>query len=365
MTHINDLMDPSLLADMIEQGFIRERHHPTLPYRILGYTETAQYSKTWNEATLQCRGLVLDNADVVIARPFAKFFNDSEHDGSRLPVLDLKAPVEVTDKMDGSLGILVPTPDGHIIATRGSFESEQAAWATRFYREHYADHFAGLRDITILFEIIFKANRIVVDYDFEDLVLLGGIEIDTGHLISADLIDWPGHKAHEFPYDTLAEALAAPVRDNAEGFVVRYLDESELMVKIKLERYLQLHKIITGLSEKSVWEHASAGLAFEDLIADLPDEFHDWVTNVWDDLQECRASIGCEAREIFDQLMDYLPANGSRKEFALAVQEYPKPGIRPFLFMLLDGNIVKLDAAIWRSLKPVGETYMVNSEEAA
>src|SRR5439155_17561955 len=37
-----------------------------------------------------------------------------------------------------SLGILYPTPEGHAIATRGSFASEQALHATEVLREKYA-----------------------------------------------------------------------------------------------------------------------------------------------------------------------------------------------------------------------------------
>lgn len=358
-----DLMDPTLLAEMLEQGFIRERRHTTLPYRILGYTEEAQYSRTWNAVTTQCRGLVVDDDDNVIARPFTKFFNDGEHDGDRLPALDLSAPAEVTDKLDGSLGILVPTPDGHIVSTRGSFESEQAAWATKLYRSTYASRFSPQDGTTYLFEIIYKANRIVVDYDFEDLVLLGAVDNLTGQVSPAAAIDWPGRKAAQFPHHTLAEALAAPVRDNAEGFVIRFLD-SDLMVKIKLERYLQLHKIITGLSEKSVWEHLSAGLPLMDLLAELPDEFHQWVTDVRDNLYADYTRIDSAARESFKAITEALEDLTDRKQFAMQALKLA-PDMRPLMFLLYDGNAAKLDAAIWRTLKPVGETAMLDQVDAA
>lgn len=360
---IEQLIDPGLLASMISQGYIRERRHPTLPYRILGYSESTQYERVWNQATLQCRGLVVHDAGTVIARPFGKFFGDGEHDGERLPALDFTAPVEVTDKLDGSLAISVPTPDGLIIATRGSFESDQARWATDFYRTHYADTFVPDPAYTYLWEILYKANRIVVDYDFEDLVLLGAVHIDSGRIVAAADIDWPGRKATQFEYRTLADALAAPVRDNAEGFVVRYLD-TDLMVKIKFERYVALHRIVTGLSEKVVWEHAAAEKPFEELLIDLPDEFHRWVTDVWDDLQSSYDSIEATARNEFARIRRALPIDSGRKEFALKATELD-PRMRPLLFVLLDGNMTKLHAAIWRSLKPAGDTRMLNAEEAA
>jgi hypothetical protein len=52
--------------------------------------------------------------------------------------MDLAARCVVTDKLDGSLGILYPTPDGHAIATRGAFVSEQALHATELWLDRYA-----------------------------------------------------------------------------------------------------------------------------------------------------------------------------------------------------------------------------------
>lgn len=359
MVHTDDLIDPQLLQARIADGYVKVRHHSTLAYRIYNYSELAAYSQTWDEATMQCRGLIVDADGKVIARPFAKFFNDGEHDGERHPQLDLDAPASVSDKLDGSLGILYPTVDGYAIATRGSFESEQAQWATKFWRENYADKFTPEPGFTYLMEIIYKANRIVVDYDFEDLVLLGVVENATGDVGSVDVVDWPGRKAETFPYRTLAQALSAPVRDNAEGFVVHCEDGT--MVKLKLERYVQLHKIVTGMSEKTVWEHAASGKPFEDLIADMPDEFHDWLTATWDELQTRHAAVGRDATRTYGEILDRMPEGGGRKEFAEAAKQYDN---RSLLFCLADGQYDRASATIWKQLKPRGDTFMLDHSEA-
>lgn len=39
--HINDLIDPTLLQDMIAGGYIRTRQHDTLPLTLYSYTEKA------------------------------------------------------------------------------------------------------------------------------------------------------------------------------------------------------------------------------------------------------------------------------------------------------------------------------------
>src|SRR5690606_26325973 len=106
------------------------QRHATLPLSILNYTEKAQWDRVWNPVTLTCRGLILDDDNEVVARPFGKFFNlaDHEQDDPRLGW-----PCDVYEKLDGSLGIAYRYGDHVGIATRGSFDSEQAQWATRFW----------------------------------------------------------------------------------------------------------------------------------------------------------------------------------------------------------------------------------------
>lgn len=357
--NLDKLMDPGLLHARIEEGYVKVRHHPTLSYRILNYSELAAYSRTWDEVTLQCRGLIVDDQNEVIARPFPKFFNDGEHDGDRLPQLDLSAPVEVTDKLDGSLGILYPNEGEWAIATRGSFESDQAKWATRHYEDEYADHFTPQPGYTYLFEIIYKANRIVVDYDFEDLVLLAVVDNEDGHVGSAHGgYEWPGRKAERFPYRTLADALRAPVRDNAEGFVVQFRNGQ--MVKLKLERYVELHKIVTGMSEKTVWESISSGQRFEELIDDLPDEFHDWLTETWLSMFRRHQAASEKVQQTFHTIAASTPP-GDRRAFAEAAKQHDNTSL---LFCLYDGQHDRMKAGIWKQLKPRGDTFMLDHSEA-
>jgi RNA ligase len=137
MTHIIDVIGGrALLLDMMDQGYVSRRFHPEFPeLAILNYTEKAAYEGVWNRVTLNTRGLIYDTiSDEVLARPFKKFFNYGQ---TGAPDIDLDArPYFVSDKFDGSLGIAYRQPDGlWAIATRGSFESEQAKHATELVRE--------------------------------------------------------------------------------------------------------------------------------------------------------------------------------------------------------------------------------------
>jgi RNA ligase len=332
--HLWDVLDLQALDKALEDGYIREQTHPALPLRILNYTERAQYERAWNAVTLTCRGLIVNNQGEIVARPFSKFFNYAEHPEG---TFDLAARVTVTDKLDGSLGILYPTPDGHAVATRGSFTSEQAQHATKIWQERYADAAKVDGTATWLFEIIYPGNRIVCDYgDMDDLVLLGAVHHRNGVPLVADVLDYPGPKVNRFAYGTLAEALAAPPRPGAEGIVICFHHDATL-VKVKQEDYVALHRLVTGLNARVVWERLGAGESVQQICEPLPDEFHGWVRDVADRLMGELRRIEYAARARHEVILDRL------------------------LFMLLDGK----DPApkIWRTLRPSGEDRPVNVSE--
>lgn len=366
-TDVSDLLNPHALQLEIEEGYVRERQHPTKPHlSILNYTEKAQYENHWNDVTRLCRGLIADNiTGQVVARPFSKFLNYGQHaEGSLL----LDAEVSVTDKADGSLGILYHDGDDWAIATRGSFDSEQARHATVLVRERYRTYLDRLgRGVTRLFEIVYPGNRIVLDYGkLDDLILLGGVSIHSGRVYGPIDPFWTGPAVEEFPAATLAEALAMPPRPNAEGVVVRF-EETGLMVKIKQEDYVRLHKIVTGMSERGVWEHLAAnqGTSITGLLEVVPDEWHGWLRDVsgalldqFDELQG-RAWAAWH-HTTYDLGFVHGEEGWSRKEFAQSARNY-YPDLAPLLFRLLDGR--PLDDAIWKRLKPVGHRPMTNKTE--
>ncbi|MEV6405550.1 RNA ligase [Streptomyces bobili] len=354
LSHIGDLIDPALLARCLDEGFVREQTHPTLPLRILNYTEKAQFEREWNQVTLQCRGLVVDGQGQVLARPYTKFFNYSEHPKDTFSLDD---PVVVTDKLDGSLGILYPVPDGgYAIATRGSFASDQARHATKVWEERYAATATIKPGVTYLFEIIFPENRIVCDYGaLDDLVLLGGIELATGAPIPASDLAWDGPRVDTFDFATLAEALAAAPRPGAEGFVLRFPGRGDTMIKIKQDDYVALHRIITGLNARAVWERLGTGDTTAEICDGLPDEFHGWVKDVAADLTAQRDAILAEANVQHRLVLDTLPEGWTRKEYAALAGRSP---LRAWLFQLLDGR--DPSARIWHTLRPEGDLRPVN-----
>lgn len=355
---LHDLLDPIELEDMIEQGFVRWQTHPDYPsYVILNYSDKAVIFHVWNNVTRQCRGLIYNATTYeVIARPFPKFFNYGEKESR---TYDENEEVTVTDKMDGSLGILYRLPDGgHAIATRGSFSSEQAIHATEVWNQKYADTWIPLKRETVLFEIIYPQNRIVVDYgDQDDLVLLGLVDVETGETFSPQALDWDGPKAEVFEYASLSDALAAPDRPGREGMVVHFR-ESDTRVKLKQQDYLRLHKIVSNMNEHVVWEHMKNpdnNADVRPLLEGLPDEFHPWVEEVAFQLYRDYLNLAIEIEERFYELEALDLTSGPRKDFALAVKDL-RPVVKASLFKALDGQ--SDFGLIWKSLEPGKDNKM-------
>lgn len=342
MTSVSELFDPDLLEKMLAERMVNEATLGDL--RILNYSAGAQFSRTWNEVTKQCRGLIL-RGDEVVARPFPKFFNLSEHESELHDDLPLHLPVEIYEKMDGSLGILYESDDGPAVATRGSLQSEQAQWATAYVKNLGEQVPEGL---TLLFEIIYPQNRIVVDYgDFRGLVLLAAIDIETGAdvPIPSEWQDWP-HQAKR--YDGLdIEAVRAKLSEpsDAEGFVLRFVEQGKPSVraKAKFDEYVRLHRLITTVSSKTIWENMANGLPLDEMLDRVPDEFFGWVKSTQKDLQTQYDQIEREAQTVFAT----LDTTQERRDLAAIITKTTCPAV---LFKMLDGKDYK--PLIWKSIRP-------------
>lgn len=327
------------LPQLVQQGYVCVQQHPTADLYIYNYTAKAQYERVWNEVTLQCRGLILDGQGTVVARPFRKFFNLEEVNA--LPA----EPFEVYEKMDGSLGILYWLNGQAYIATRGSFISEQSQKANHLLHTHYPHVLPSLkRDRTYLFEIIYPENRIVVDYgNREDLVLLAIIDAATGEDLPLEEVGFPLVER----YDGIADlpAIREMAAANKEGFVVKF--SGGFRVKVKFAEYVRLHRIITQVSSRNIWDYLRTGASFEELLEKVPDEFYHWVRQTERRLRTEHAALEQEARQQYESLVTELGANFSRKEFAARATQYRYPNL---LFNLLDGR--DIGEPIWKMIEP-------------
>jgi RNA ligase len=350
---------------MLDNDYLKEQGHPTAPYFILNYTDKCTWDEEWNDVTLQCRGLIVHSETYeIIARPFRKFFN---HDQPQAPTLELDDEVIVLDKLDGSLGIQYRLPDGSpAIATRGSFTSEQAQWATDWLRLSTTSLPPVGEGETYLYEIIYPENRIVVDYGgFEGLILLGTVNIETGKVSVLDASQYTAIAAI-YPHKTWADVLAAPDRENAEGFVV-YKKATNEMVKIKYEDYKRLHKYMTRVTERHVWECLAEERSLDMEFAGAPDEFHAWVREVadrlWSAFEKRHLQAILDYRAIrfgeSEALFEVEDPREAKKNFALAVKDEKDKSL--YFSMFEDRTVTP---QIWKELKPEARTFKVVSSNS-
>lgn len=346
---LHDLFGETALDEAIAGGLVRVQQHPTLPYSIYNYTESAAYTRAWSPVTRTCRGLIARTTDgEVIARGFDKFWNHNEPESEG--IITAGGPVTVTSKEDGSLGVLYPVGGGkYAVATRGSFSSEQALHATQLWRDRYAGRWTPPVGMTALFEIVYPANRIVLDYgSLDDLILLGFVDTADGFTFGPDALvhDWPGRVVRTLPYGSFAEALADEPGEGVEGYVVHFLD-SDRRVKIKGSWYQTLHKIVTGLNARAVWEHLCDGAPLADLLTSIPDEFRQWAQEIGEGLEAQVEGMAAEVEHEYEAIRSQLPADHTRKDFALLAKSSGQSGA---LFRRLDGRDYR--TLLWRQIDP-------------
>ena len=273
-------MDLQILEKYYKEGWLIKQTHPTLPLTIWNYSQQTQYEGKWDDITLACRGLVtVDGTGEVVARPFKKFFNIEE--GKHTPTSEF----EVYEKMDGSLGIAFYHKDQWVFASRGSFTSEQALKGKVMFLKNFSRSHLS-RSLTYLFEIIYPENRIVCKYDYEDVVMLGCIEVTDGGEVDIHNEYYTNKFNVVKRYDGIKDysTLRGIIKNDQEGFVIRFSNGDRM--KIKGVEYIRLHKIMTEISTKSIWECLSNGDDIYKILEDVPDEFFNKIRAYADELEK-------------------------------------------------------------------------------
>jgi T4 RnlA family RNA ligase len=343
-------------------GLLHKQTHLTLDLTIWNYSPKVQYERLWDDITMQCRGLVTNSQGKVIARPFKKFFNYEEHKPEEIP----NEYFDVYEKLDGSLGILFNYNGEWVMATRGSFTSEQSIKGRQLLEKY---HYNRLHtDYTYLFEIIYPENRIVCVYDFEDLILLGVIHTESGNEVNIhndynedirlnNMINNVGFKVVTL-YKTWGEGfdiLKEEISNDKEGYVIRF--KNGFRMKIKGDEYVRLHRILTNISNRDIWEYLKDGKPMDEILDKVPDEFYDWVKETKENLIVQYNTIENEYKWIF-KIINRSPGIEERRVFAEYAKRYKHPNL---LFNMLDGR--DYSEQIWKLLYPPYSKPFKRNEE--
>jgi RNA ligase len=374
---ITELFTHEQFQSEVQYGYVKLQKHPFLPLIIANYTDKATYERRWNAVTIHCRGLIFNSeTSELVARGPRKFFNYGEPSAKEWP---LHTPVRVSRKEDGSLGIGWCYEDGEGnfewgIATRGSFTSEQAGHATALVKmnesdnDHYAimaesiDQYRAMGE-SYIGEIVYPDNRIVLDYSGLDAVIpLGTVGNHSG------LITWRpwGYNKHwgDSEIMTLADALSLPIPDDEEGYVLDILnDDGDVIdhLKLKGDKYKELHSAIFGLSEKAIWEHSCAGTVHA-FIEGLPDELQGWARDVNTRLVQETQGLYARIRQAERAVREVCGVTTRKMQAQYLLKYYPD--VASPVFAELDKNWAKQTDWINKQLKPGHVPFKAVKENA-
>lgn len=252
--------------------------------RLYNYTRRTTFERVWNKWTCKARGLIVDlDRKEIVACPFPKFFNYEELAKYIDPSIPVQADFHilppgttVTEKMDGSLGIIfyypTETNGGWNVSTRGSFTSTQSVWALRWLkRENILNRLTP--GITYLVEIIYPENRIVIDYDKESLVLLGAYRSNGEEIVNLKSLETGLEIVSNHDFRSAADLILECKRlpSSKEGYVVRL--PNGMRCKFKGDAYVKIHKIRSGFGPSLVWSNLLC--CVPNPKETLPEEFYD------------------------------------------------------------------------------------------
>ena len=364
-------MNKKDLDKKVEEKWLIRQSHPSLPLSIYNYSQSTQYEGNWDETTLAARGVITDDeTGEVIIRPFPKFFNYEEVP-DEVP-WEKSEYVYIQKKMDGSLGILFNYKGEWIMATRGSFTSDQAKRGLEIVKSKY-DLSRLLKDVAYLVEIVYPENRIVVDFGNEERVFF------LSAVPNFHCEHWKNSNPQEFNWSTslalfkgsgipeedtvetkmvrenlgpsIYEELKSMNTPNEEGYILRFYP-SNFRCKIKFSDYIRLHRIVTQVSSYDIWENLMRnGKLPEEFLTMVPDEFYTWVKSTSERISSDFRHLKSLHFATVSSILRYGSPERSKIaeeiQYLAAKDKMLNSGV---LFSIADGKNV--DEKIWKMVKP-------------
>lgn len=317
------------INEYLNDEYICQSEHENLV--IFNYSRECQYDNKWNDLRKSARGIIFDRTTgSLVAVPLRKFFNLDEVDETKISNLP-SGNFLVLEKYDGSLGILYKNKGQYKIATKGSFTSEQAIWATNWIQSNIK--LSIVNDAyTFLFEIIYKGNRIVVPYSEEECVLISVVDKISGKELPFDKIEeWGlllGCKTPvSYSFNSICDivSLCRDLPSTKEGFVVTF--SNGLKVKIKGADYVRIHKMISRMTPLAFWEAWDIDLKDipKEYRAQLPEEFRDVSDALYHQIYVMHWSPLNRIAQLHADIEILLGKGADKKTWALKTKElYPR-----------------------------------------
>lgn len=328
------------LEDYIQEGYIRRQYHPSLPLQILNYTDKTQFEHKWDEVTLKCRGLVLDDKGRVVIECPPKFFNHTDPEATKI---DFDNCV-ISEKLDGYyISVRYDHEYGRIITSRGSFDNQYVDRAKAILSS------VGFPlDVSYFMELCanFEGDEsvIVTKHDVPSIRIWGVREVNGKWRYP---IDEPFMKvARYFSPEEARHYLQGEV----EG-VVLFDPKTGDRVKVKTAWFIERHRLISGCSKKHVWELLKSGKHVKEM--EIPDEMMESMQTWEDELLRLYEEEDEKIRVLFKSCY-HLNKKG------IALDPSIPNKYRPYLFNLYDTNENRYRENLW---KRIWKLSLANKDE--
>lgn len=271
------------------------------------------------------RGTAFDEDGKIISLPLHKFHNLNECQGYMQEDIDLSEIESVMNKEDGSMIRPIPVADGkYRLGTRAgitdvSMQAETAMLKMQNYKG--LDDFIKLMmqgNLTPVFEFVSAKNKIVLEYEQEDLVLLALRHNETGIYFARSFVE-AASQAFNVSIVPVVKYGIGDVKhlENTEGVVVSL--KNGFRFKVKSDWYVLRHraKDVVRFSKDVV------KLILEDKVDDvLPLLDEDTKQKLQDYRIELLNNIVHEQEDIYihaNSLVEFYVQD--RKQFAEAVKD--------------------------------------------
>ena len=259
-----------------------------------------------------------------------KFFNLNQVPESAYSIVKNYKIKFVNNKEDGSIASYIQLPNGKILGkSKMGFDNEQANGINRVYRtrtdvKEFVDWCID-NNITAIFEYVSPANRIVLRYLEEDLILLRMRNNSTGkHLDIKDHLDKIG-TIRIAPFEDDSKDLDSLIEVNAtqvdkEGVIVQTEDEygKDFFFKLKTPWYMSLHGLLT---DDIYREHIIIGYILDekidDVLGQIPVEQHDARERIEKIIKIVKEQVDIKVKDIEKSYQKFLDMESNRKDYAI------------------------------------------------
>ena len=253
---------------------------------------TETFWDAYDKLFQECRSIVIDlKKEEIVLCPQKKFFNINERNEWNIIKIQERIKnsqkLEISSKLDGS-NQNARWYNGEVFMSGSSALNKEDSWrlqeGEKLLDENYISMLKNYPDYTFMFEYISPKNQIVVHYtkEQEGLYLFGMRNNYTGQEKSYEEVLSIGKRYNvktteifDKTLNDIMQELDKWKANEKEGWVINIIDNvgNNFKAKLKVNDYVQIHKVIGKLSSPNLIIRSIANNVFDDVLSRIPEAY--------------------------------------------------------------------------------------------